>query len=584
MNRLLQILFCLLISQAVWANGNVTVSVGNTQVSQGQDAEVNISVSTDEPIKILIVELQTTAPIQDPVIPGGITWSPDLAEALTDPSVPLPNTLVLTVIFTDPDPIDVIPAGADQLLASVVFPTVGTGTGQITVNSVEVEFDPSVPSIPDVRTSNGEVVVTSGTQYDLSLSSQSASPWSLVTVDGVLTDVTGNSPAVLSLEAELTVGDGAIITSMQIGPDLELSSPDFFLSQVNCDGRSGFVSFISDETLVSGFEGGSFIQVVVAPGTGFPDPVIPVSWVTAPFTEGIDVTGVEFTPTFTDGSIMIRSLRGDANLDDTVDIGDVIYILQALFGGGDPLWCPGSGDANSDFVIDISDPIFLLSFLFGSGAAPSPEVADCSAVDLPFTENLLGPTPPEEDPGCGGLLAGPGFFGTRVSNNCFGTWPVSELVVPVDRTAPGEDPVEGPGIPLIETRTEVPSWIGGSAVGIMGPTADDPYSGQGTSANVPSLATNLYEAVPGEDDATMGFLAMLKNGSVELGQLGFAIRDLQRFLSWCERRNWTQHRLVLLQSQSLRWSRFDRRRFHSHLLRKARIRRRRTLHDSPLLR
>jgi IPT/TIG domain-containing protein len=63
-------------------------------------------------------------------------------------------------------------------------------------------------------------------------------------------------------------------------------------------------------------------------------------------------------------------IRGDANLDGSVDISDPVAILFHLFAGV-PRTCLAAMDTNSSGVVDISDVTFILTALFLGGAAPS---------------------------------------------------------------------------------------------------------------------------------------------------------------------------------------------------------------------
>jgi hypothetical protein len=73
------------------------------------------------------------------------------------------------------------------------------------------------------------------------------------------------------------------------------------------------------------------------------------------------------------GSIDVRQgfIRGDANKDDSVDIGDPVFLLDYVFRGGRVPPCIDAADANNDTDIDISDPIWLLTYLFTGGPQPS---------------------------------------------------------------------------------------------------------------------------------------------------------------------------------------------------------------------
>ncbi len=65
------------------------------------------------------------------------------------------------------------------------------------------------------------------------------------------------------------------------------------------------------------------------------------------------------------------ALRGDANGDGVVDLGDAIYLLNYLYKGGpapNPSW---TGDANSDGVVDLGDAIYLLNYLYKGGPPPA---------------------------------------------------------------------------------------------------------------------------------------------------------------------------------------------------------------------
>lgn len=66
-----------------------------------------------------------------------------------------------------------------------------------------------------------------------------------------------------------------------------------------------------------------------------------------------------------------RAKHGDSNADETIDLGDAIYILNYLFKGGpDP--CPmEAGDANSNGAVDLGDAIYVLNYLFKGGPAPA---------------------------------------------------------------------------------------------------------------------------------------------------------------------------------------------------------------------
>ena len=65
-------------------------------------------------------------------------------------------------------------------------------------------------------------------------------------------------------------------------------------------------------------------------------------------------------------------VRGDANLDEDIDIADPIHTLAHLFQGGQDFSCADASDSNDDGEVDISDAVYLLVFLF-QGGTPPPE-------------------------------------------------------------------------------------------------------------------------------------------------------------------------------------------------------------------
>jgi len=75
--------------------------------------------------------------------------------------------------------------------------------------------------------------------------------------------------------------------------------------------------------------------------------------------------------------------RGDCNADGNLDIGDAIFLLDGLFGGGVAGSCESACDANDDGNVDIGDAIWKLAFLFSGGAAPPAPFAACGADPTP---------------------------------------------------------------------------------------------------------------------------------------------------------------------------------------------------------
>ncbi|MFL2857412.1 MAG: hypothetical protein ACJ0DK_03235 [Planctomycetota bacterium] len=76
--------------------------------------------------------------------------------------------------------------------------------------------------------------------------------------------------------------------------------------------------------------------------------------------------GIESVSVF---SIPGSFIRGDSNMDRTIDVSDPVTLLEYLFVGGD-LSCQDAGDVNDDGLLDIADAVNVLEYLFSDGVAP----------------------------------------------------------------------------------------------------------------------------------------------------------------------------------------------------------------------
>jgi hypothetical protein len=67
-------------------------------------------------------------------------------------------------------------------------------------------------------------------------------------------------------------------------------------------------------------------------------------------------------------------IRGNVNYDasDDIDIADLTYLVEFLFGGGVPPACIEEADLNASGAADISDLTYLVDYLFGGGPQPHP--------------------------------------------------------------------------------------------------------------------------------------------------------------------------------------------------------------------
>jgi hypothetical protein len=62
--------------------------------------------------------------------------------------------------------------------------------------------------------------------------------------------------------------------------------------------------------------------------------------------------------------------RGDVDNNGSLDVSDLTYYVDYLFGGGPGFNCPEHGDIDYNGAQDISDLTFYVEYMFGGGATP----------------------------------------------------------------------------------------------------------------------------------------------------------------------------------------------------------------------
>lgn len=90
---------------------------------------------------------------------------------------------------------------------------------------------------------------------------------------------------------------------------------------------------------------------------------------------GMQVRPVE-VPGFLGLECELRFVRGDGNVDGTVDLADPIFNLAFLFSQGEQR-CADAQDTNDDGQVDVADPVYNLTFQFQLGAPPTAPFPAC---------------------------------------------------------------------------------------------------------------------------------------------------------------------------------------------------------------
>jgi hypothetical protein len=66
----------------------------------------------------------------------------------------------------------------------------------------------------------------------------------------------------------------------------------------------------------------------------------------------------------------ISFIRGDVTGDGAVDVGDVVFLVNYLYRGGDAPDPVAAGDVNCDGVVDVGDVVYLVNYLYRGGSPP----------------------------------------------------------------------------------------------------------------------------------------------------------------------------------------------------------------------
>ncbi len=65
-----------------------------------------------------------------------------------------------------------------------------------------------------------------------------------------------------------------------------------------------------------------------------------------------------------------QALQGDADNSGGYSIGDAVYLINYIFGGGPAPATLQNGDADCDGTLTVSDAVYIINFIFASGPLP----------------------------------------------------------------------------------------------------------------------------------------------------------------------------------------------------------------------
>jgi hypothetical protein len=86
--------------------------------------------------------------------------------------------------------------------------------------------------------------------------------------------------------------------------------------------------------------------------------------------EGFTVIAEDLFHADTQSVVLCTYLCGDANRDEIVNVGDVVYLVSYLYKSGTEPLPTESGDCNRDENVDVGDVVYLVSYLYRNGSPP----------------------------------------------------------------------------------------------------------------------------------------------------------------------------------------------------------------------
>ena len=63
-------------------------------------------------------------------------------------------------------------------------------------------------------------------------------------------------------------------------------------------------------------------------------------------------------------------MNADANADEGINIGDVVFLVNLIFHDGPEAYPPSAGDSNCDLRVNIGDAVYLINHIFHNGPDP----------------------------------------------------------------------------------------------------------------------------------------------------------------------------------------------------------------------
>lgn len=294
--------------------------------------------------------------------------------------------LDVLVVNEASDSVELLRGGASGFVAFATWPTVR---------------DPNSVGVADTNGDGHLDVVVSGDlglyvhfgSGDGSLASPAA-PVTHYTSNVVTSDLDGDGAA------EIICSSGSTVIVVQSTSLTEFATSSYVLPRSIQSMVAADINGDGDVDLVAAPESAFSISVQFGDGSGaLQSPKLYAAQASL-FIQAADFTGdgrldligsntfpsyaINLLPQYSPPAPATPFVRGDANQDGGLDIGDPLSTLNQLF-LGDLSTCVVASDANDDGARDLADVVFLLDSIFTGGALPTAPYPDCGVDPTPDT-------------------------------------------------------------------------------------------------------------------------------------------------------------------------------------------------------
>lgn len=254
--------------------------------------------------------------------------------------------------------------------------SLGDGDSAFTQNPSHTYTNPGIYTVGlEIQTDYGAISTTE-TNYIVALADTlTFSTDSVYAGDKTVIDIDlTNSQELIDFTITFDFSQGSTLTLDSLSRQgLRTESYTTSLVGSNSGGTQQALRFIPDGSPLSPGSGPVLRLFFSSDPYAFGPTMVPIDTVTVGGKSlTLSSSEIDYQPyTVTGGVYFNDVMRGDANNDSSVNVGDPVYIVNYVFKGGDAPVTLEAGDANFDFTINIGDAVYLVNYIFKNGPPPN---------------------------------------------------------------------------------------------------------------------------------------------------------------------------------------------------------------------